>query len=151
MPYREVVILRDRHSIPYDEIPVVLFLAEQAHVAPVTIIDLRRHGKTWWDIAFHFGVSPEIFLVPGGPPYGKAYGYYKFKPKRAKTLILSDGDVINLVNIRILSEHHGYSSHALMKMRRQGKSFSAIHAEAGKGKVKLHGKGKNGHGNQRRK
>src|SRR4030095_14258353 len=82
LPEREVAIIHERR-VPDNEIPVVLFLAERARVAPATIVNMRLSGKKWMDIAVHFGLSPEVFYVPvtvqPGPPYGKAYGYYKNK------------------------------------------------------------------------
>lgn len=63
VPEREVIIIKERH-IPDEEIPVVFFIAQRAHVRPATIIDLRLRGKTWMDITLHFGLSPGIFYVP---------------------------------------------------------------------------------------
>ena len=45
VPEREVIVLRERR-IPDDEIPVALFIAQRAVVAPATIVDLRLRGDT---------------------------------------------------------------------------------------------------------
>jgi hypothetical protein len=173
VPEREVVIVRDRH-IPDEEIPVVFFLAQKAHVRPSAIMDLRLAGKPWLDISLHFGLGPEIFYVPVretvvvGPPYGKAYGYYKKKPKKQwRTIDLSDADVVNLVNLRFVSDHYKYGPEKVMKLREGGKSFVAINDEVvkekkggkekgegrkndiGKEKIKEKGKGNNGKGKKR--
>lgn len=165
VPQHDVIIIRERH-IPDEEIPVVLFLAKKAHVAPATIIDLKLRGKTWMDITLHFGLSPEIFYVPVkavvvGPPYGKAYGYYKNKPKKEwKKIVLSDDDVVNLVNLKFISEYHRYSPEKVIKMREEGRKFPVINEgvkkakkekkedkydyKKGKGEKEKHqGKGKN--------
>lgn len=86
------------------------------------------------DIIIHFGLSPEIFYVPvravPGPPYGKAYGYYKNKPKKEwKKIVLDDDDIINLVNLRFISKHYVYSSDNVIRMREKGKSFIDINHE----------------------
>jgi hypothetical protein len=140
VPEREVVVVRERH-IPDEEIPVVFFLAQKAHVRPSAIIDFRLAGKTWLDISLHFGLGPEIFYVPIretvviGPPYGKAYGYYKKKPKKQwRTIVLSDADVVNLVNLRFISDHYTYEAETVMKLREGGKNFIAIHDEVVKEK-----------------
>jgi hypothetical protein len=85
VPEREVVIIRER-GMSYEEMPVVFFIAGRAHVAPGVIVDLRLRGMSWMDITFRYGLSPEIYYVPlrvtPGPPYGKAYGYYKKWPEK---------------------------------------------------------------------
>jgi len=135
VPEKEVIIVKEKH-IPDEEMPVVFFIAEKAHVRPATIIDLRLRGKDWMDISLHFGLSPEIFYVPVneanviGPPYGKAYGYYKKKPRKEwKKIVLTDDDVINLVNLRFISEHYGYAPEEVIKLRKGGKNFIKINNE----------------------
>ncbi len=134
IPQREVMILGERGTPPH-EIPVVLFIAKRAHVAPEIVMDFRLRGNTWLDITLRLGVSPEIFYVPvgvmvKGPPYGKAYGYYRKKPKKDwKAIVLSDDDVINLVNLKFMSEHYGYPPEKIIKMRSGSKEFVSINEE----------------------
>ncbi len=134
VPQRELIIIKERGFLPY-EVPVVLFLAKRAHVAPEVIMDLRLSGYTWLDITLRFGLSPEIFYVPvgviaTGPPYGKAYGYYKKRPKKEwKTILLSDDDVTNLVNLKLMSEHYECPPEKIIKMRSGGKEFVSINDE----------------------
>ena len=132
VPEREVIVVRER-GFRDEELPVVFFLASRARVAPGVIIGLRSKGLSWMDITLHFGLSPEIYYVPVkevrvGPPYGKAYGHYKKHPKHEwKRIALADDDVVNLVNLRFISEHHGYAPETVMKMRAEGRPFVAIH------------------------
>lgn len=151
-PEKEVVVVRQR-GIPDEEIPVVMFLAARANVAPGVIIDLRLGGMTWTDICVRHKLSPEIFYVPvrtevSGPPYGKAYGYYKNKPRNQwKNITLSDADIVNLVNLRFVSEHYGYPPAQVIKMRSEGKTVLVVHEEVRKGKKgKPAGEGKKGKG-----
>ncbi len=131
VPEPEIIKIRDRH-IPDEQIPVVLFLASMAHVPPPAIIDMRQAGKTWMDISRHFSLAPDIFYVPvkgvvPGPPFGKAYGHFKNKPKKEwRNIELDDDDVINLVNLRFLSDFHKYSPEDIMRMRTEGKNFVTI-------------------------
>ncbi len=143
VPERQVIEMRERYRLRDDELPVVFFLAARARVAPSVIIDLRLGGGSWLDITFHYGLTPDIFYVPVkvkniGPPYGKAYGYYnKYRPtKEWKKFALTDGEVIDLVDLRFVSEYHRIPPEEVMKMRGSGKSFVGIHVEAGKGKGK---------------
>lgn len=154
VPQREVVVIRERHVRDH-EIPVVLFLAKHARVEPRIIIDMRLGGRSWMDIIFHYHLSPEILYVPvhevKGPPYGKAYGHYKKHKhnKKWKAKDLDDDDVVNLVNLRFVSEHYGYSADAVVKMRESGRDFVVIHDEVRKGKGHRHEDGDDdgkGHG-----
>jgi hypothetical protein len=141
VPEREVIVIRERHivrerHIRVEEIPVVFLIAQRARVAPATVIDLRLHGRSWLDITIHYGLSPEIYYVylPAtvkvGPPYGKAYGHYKNKPRKEwRTIVLDDDDVINLVNLKFVSQHYGYPAAEVAKLRSKGKDFVVIHHE----------------------
>lgn len=140
VPQGEIMIVRER-GISYEEIPVVYFIARKANVLPGRIIDLRLRRNSWMDIISRFGLSPEIFYVPvnvvvSGPPYGKAYGYYKNKSRKAwKTIVLRDYDVINLVNLKFMSEHYGYPPGEVIRMRSKGKDFLFINDEIKKEKT----------------
>jgi hypothetical protein len=131
VPEREVVVVRKR-GIPDEELPVVFLLAARARVAPGAIIDLRLGGMSWMDITLRHRLSPEIFYVPVnggkiGPPYGNAYGHYKKHPKNEwKKIRLPDRDVVNMVNLKFMSEHYGYAPEKVMQMRSEGRHFAAI-------------------------
>ncbi|MBI5285994.1 MAG: hypothetical protein HY878_00175 [Deltaproteobacteria bacterium] len=138
VPQKEVIIIKERR-IRDEEIPVVLLIAKMARAAPITVINLRLSGKTWIDITLYIGLTPEIFYVPvkkvKGPPYGRAYGYYKNKPKTEwKAIILADDEVINLVNLKFISEYYGYSPEKVIEMRAKGESFVVINDEIRRGK-----------------
>jgi hypothetical protein len=138
---RVVVDLRTRYRLLDEELPIVFFLAARAHVAPQAVIDLRLGRMSWLDIALRLRLSPDIFFLPGaaeriGPPYGNAYGYYR-KHGRAGdwgSLVLSDREVIDLVNLRFMSEYHGLGPDVIVGMRGRHKSFVAIHDEIGRSK-----------------
>jgi len=133
LPEREVIVIRERR-VPDHEIPVVLFLAERARVAPATIVDMRLSGKKWMGIVVHFGLSPEVFYVPvaiqPGPPYGKAYGHYKKKKRdQWRSIVLDDDDIVNLVNLRFLSDYHHRPAEEVIRLRGSGADFVAIHMQ----------------------
>lgn len=125
--------------VPAYEVPVVYSVAHHAHVEPAVVLDLRRAGRSWMDITLHFGLSPEIYYVPltvdPGPPYGKAWGYYKKRPRsRWSTIRLADDDVVNLVNLRFLAQTHHVKPDRIVKMRGAGKDFVSIDRDLGRGK-----------------
>ena len=138
VPEREVIVVHER-QIPDEEVPVVFFIARKAHVAPSAVMDLRLAGKSWWDITIHYGLGPEIFYVPvevdPGPPYGRAYGYYKHHPRKQwRSVVLTDPEVIDFVNLRFTSDHYGYRPEEVIRMRSGGRSFVDIHDEIRKDK-----------------
>ena len=122
----EVVYKRGFHE---EDLPVVFFIAQRAHASPEAVADLRLKGMNWMDITTHYGLSPEIYYVPvrTGPPYGHAYGYYNKHSKGGwHRDDLEDGDIVNQVNLKFISEHHKYSPEKVMEYRSEGKSFTII-------------------------
>jgi hypothetical protein len=118
VPEREVVVVQQQ-ALPPDEVPVVFFVAQRARVAPAVIVDLRRHGMSWADIAFHFRLDPDIYYFRGGPPYGRAYGYWKKHPPR-------DVEVIDAVNVHFLSEYHKVTPDVVWTERNRGRSYAVV-------------------------
>jgi len=159
---RQVVEIRERYRCPDDELPVVFFLATRARVESTAIISLRLKKMSWLNIAFHFRLTPDIFFVPLaperiGPPYGNAYGYYrKYGPAgNWKKIVLTDREVVDLVNLRFMSEHHRMTPEAVIAMRGRESKFVVINDEIRKekekgkpGKPDQHQKGK---GNTKKK
>ncbi|MBU1692043.1 MAG: hypothetical protein KJ958_07600 [Gammaproteobacteria bacterium] len=134
VPERDVIFIRERR-IPDHEIPVVLFISQRARVTPSAIINLRLSGSSWMDISLRFGLGPDVYYVPVqnvyGSPYGHAYGHYQNRNRNEwQKIRLADDDVVNLVNLRFISERYGYPAEDVMRMRSSGKNFLNIHDEA---------------------
>ena len=131
VPEREVVVVRER-AVPPDEVPVVFFVARQAHLEPTVIVDLRRRGLSWSDVAVHFRLDPDIYYFSGGPPYGHAYGYWKKHPPR-------DAEVVDAVNVHFLSDYHRVSPDSVRANRSRGSSYAFVaqgfETKAGKGEA----------------
>jgi hypothetical protein len=137
VPEKEVVVVHEQ-GINEEELPVVFFIAQRAHVKPKAVVALRLSGMNWMDITFHYGLSPEIYYVPlrKAPPYGHAYRYYKKHPKGGwQRGDLRDADIVNQVNLKFISEHHRYAPEKVMKYRAQGKSFAVIDRDTRQGKL----------------
>jgi hypothetical protein len=127
VPDEKVVVIRKR-GISDDHLPVVFFVAERAKVQPEVIVELRLHGKSWIDICTRFGITGEVFCVTVagtyGPPYGKAFGYYRNRPRHEwVALKLTDDEIVGLVNVKLLSARSGLSPDEVMKLRKDGDSF----------------------------
>jgi len=137
-PEKEIAVVK-KHKVPDEDLSVVFFLSGRAKVSSQAIIDLHLEGKTWMEITLHYGLGPEIYYVPinekAGPPYGKALGHFKNKQKNKwKEIRFHDDEIINLVNLKFMSEYHGYSPDDIIKMRAKGKNFLLINKEIKKAK-----------------
>ena len=116
-------------------VAVVFFIADRAGLKPAPVIELRDLKKSWLDITLHFGLSPEIYYVPvtvdPGPPYGKAYGYFKKHPRNEWTQIqLSDAEIVNLSNLRMVSKLSGVTPDEVIAWRCEGKHFAQVNLNA---------------------
>lgn len=124
VPQQEVMLIE--RSIPRDEMSVVYFLARESHRDARYISDLRLHGGSWWDISLRLGLDPRTLYVVdshrhSGPPYGKAYGYSKDNRHH-----LRDAEIIDLVNVRFLSDYHHISPDDVIDRRRGGERYNNI-------------------------
>jgi hypothetical protein len=133
VPEREVIVIRERR-IPDDEIPVALFIARHAGVPWRQVVDMRLRGDSWWKISVRLGVRPEVYYVPvtvvSGPPYGRALGHYKKKHRKQwNTIVLSDPDIVNLVELRFLTDHYRVPPERIIALRSDDRDFVAIHAD----------------------
>jgi len=133
VPEREVIVIRERR-IPDDEIPVALFIARHAGVPWSRVVEMRLRGDSWWNISVRLGLSPEVYYVPvavtPGPPYGRALGHYKKKHRKEwRAIVLNDADIVNLVELRFLSEHYRVAPERVIELRGHDRDFVAVHAD----------------------
>jgi len=132
VPEREVIVVRERR-IPDEELPVVFFIAQRAHVPPARIVDMRLRGSSWWDISVRYGLDADVYYVPvavrTGPPYGRAYGHYKKPRNEWRTLVLTDADIVNLVELRFMSEHYHVAPERIIEMRERNVDFVSINRD----------------------
>lgn len=130
-PEREVVVVHER-GVPDDELPVVFFICQHAHVAPEVVIRLRAVDHwPWTRICSYYRIPPSVFYVPVpeyGPPYGRAYGYYKRFPHERDwgKIRLKDADIVNQVNLIFISKYYNYPPEQVIRLREGGSSFGNI-------------------------
>ena len=132
VPTRDVAQVSDR-QVRDDEIPVVLFIAQRASVAPGTVVDLRQRGFSWWDISTRYRLGAEAYYVrvAGNPaaPYDRAYSYYQRPRNQWNTIVLADADIVNLVHLRFLTEHYHVSPQKVIELRGRSGDFVAVQRE----------------------
>lgn len=131
VPEPEIASLKEQ-GLSYEELPVIFFIAERSQTETRRVMELRLASRTWTEIAFRLGLTPDVFYVPvtspvSSPPYRHAYTGYSRKPKREwKTVSLTEKDVVNLVNLRFLSENYGCPPERVIDLRAAGRTFLQI-------------------------
>jgi len=104
----------EQEGIPYEELPVVFYVASRAQCDPDLVANLRLQGMSWADICMHFDLGPGIFYWRGlfgvdlGGPYSDIYLGFRRYPHRLwrwNLLALSDADIINCVNMRFSTDY----------------------------------------------
>lgn len=124
VPRQEIMVIE--RSMPREEMSVVYYLASRSHRDARFITDLRLGGMSWWDISFQLGLDPRTLYVVesrrhSGPPYGRAYGYNKQNKHH-----LRDSEIVDLVNVRFLSDYHHISADDVIDRRRRGENYNNI-------------------------
>lgn len=112
-----------------DDIAVALFLAHHARCDVKVVIDWRVKGLTWWDVTFRLGLKPDVYFVeiPAhvhvGPPYGKAYGYYRRHDPR---YVFTDTDIHNLVHLKVTSDYYALDPVVVIRYRERGGGWDEL-------------------------
>lgn len=124
IPRQEIMVIE--RSVPREEMSVVYYLANRSHRDARFITNLRLRGLSWWDISLNLGLDPRTLYVVetrrhSGPPYGNAYGYDKHNKHR-----LGDAEIVDLVNVRFLSDYHHISADEVIDRRRKGENYNRI-------------------------
>ncbi|MCI0566902.1 MAG: hypothetical protein L0Z52_01760 [Acidobacteria bacterium] len=119
-------------AYPEDDFPVIAFLSYHSHRSPSFILNLRREGYGWADIFFQLNVQPSVLFVginrDPGPPYGKAWGYWKkhHRPGTRQRYRIADRDIVGLVKVQTASRHFGASPFAVIDAQRSGRRPEAF-------------------------
>ena len=128
--------LVQRAASPVDDFPVILLLARAGRRSPEEILKLRREYLSWSDIMFRMNISPSALFTginrDPGPPYGKAWGYWKKHPR--ERLVIRDRDVVGLAKLQVASARHRVSPYTLIAERNKGVTFEHFVAEKNRGK-----------------
>lgn len=100
------------------DLPVILFLAGRSGRPVDAVVGLRVKGLGWDAILRELGLSYDVLFVgidrDPGPPYGKAWGYWKKNPRGVR---LVDADVVALVEVQLGGRLSGVSAFELARSR----------------------------------
>ncbi len=121
------------HFADPDDLAVALFIARHARRDLAAIYALRQRGLAWWEIGIRFGVPVDVWFVPvagrPGPPFGRAYGYWKQHGKHPQLFRLSDEECRHLVAVRVVHEYYGVAPDVAMRWRAEGRKLDKLLAE----------------------
>jgi hypothetical protein len=128
-PLEEVLEVRDR--VPRDELPVVFFLADRADVPADRVVDMRAAGRSWQDIGRHLDVAPKDYYVKlkhaSDLPRDGVWRDLAATPKRDwSDLRFDDGDVVDVVNLRFLSDAYEVDKRDVVAWRARGADYPDI-------------------------
>ncbi len=130
VPLQEVSLLAE-WNLSSDEVPVVLFLARQAGISPDALVGVRQSGQGWMDVATRFGVGARAFHFPLREeselgPLTRAFRLFReTAPGQWHRIRLEDGEIVALVNVRVLSEEARVSPIRVLQCREEYGSFVA--------------------------
>ncbi len=118
------------------DVVVALHLARLSAVELDLLIGWRRQGLSWYDITRRCNLDTRAYYVQlpedPGPPYGRAWGYWRKHPGQA--LLLSDEEIRSLAALRAMSDYTGRPAGEILQLRRDGWSPAKIAASSPKGK-----------------
>ena len=134
VPSFELDILRD-WSLPPDEIPVILFVAERAGVVPEALVALRRGGDSWTRLAERYGVGAPQLHVPvpdqaATGPLTSVYQSFRALPtSRWGEIRLEPEDIVALVNLALLAQTLGVAPAEVLSRAGSTDSFVQLYGE----------------------
>jgi hypothetical protein len=107
---------------PEDDYPAIFFLAHASRRSPAAILDLRLQGESWADIMFSIGVRPSVLFVgidgDPGPPYGRAWGYWRQHPR--ERLKIRDRDFVEYAKLQVASGYYRVRPRTIIAERQRG-------------------------------
>ncbi len=122
----------EEQGIPYQQLPVVFYVANRAGCAPGLVASLRLSGMSWGAICTNFGLGPGIFYWPNlfsanlGGPYGSIYVGFHGYPRDEwnwNSLNWNDDQIVDCVNLRFETGWWHLRPAEVARWRRLGHPF----------------------------
>lgn len=115
-----------------DDTSVALFLSKLSGADPIEMLKMRVQGKSWLKVMDKFAIAPSVLFFDLGTKdlpgrYSYAFRQYeKFKKDSCFKMQLYDGNVRDLVQLRLLKEGLGKKPEEVMKKTSEGVTFTEI-------------------------
>ena len=114
-----------------DDLAVAMFLAPHCGSSFQMMADLRHAGYSWSFVFGRCGVPTDVLFVgidhDPGPPYGKAWGYWR---KHGRAARLYDADIADFARLQIGHRVSGVPIYDLAAVRAKGRTVYASVADA---------------------
>lgn len=116
-----------------EELAAIFHLARHAGLETPEVLRLRQQGIGWAALARLLHLGRESFYVPLGRPTavtpGAPFGNFREEARLAwSSTDFTDLDILNLVNLKFVSEYYRCQPEHVIALRATGWSFAAIHA-----------------------
>lgn len=112
------------------DLPVMFFVSRESGRPLEAIVNQRALGLSWSSILKRHNVPMDVLFAgidrDPGPPYGRAWGYWK---KHPSTTALSDADVRGLVQVRLGSRWARVTPYQLARGQGRGESVVTVVAD----------------------
>lgn len=131
------------NGIADEELPVVFYMAKRSKTPFGEIVDMKADGNSWSDISSMISLRPADFYVMvtkeiDNSAYTDVLKRFKDTPEfKWNEIVLTDKEIVNLVNLKFLYSHHDYSGYEIISKRDAGKSFVTINAQVSFEKAEL--------------
>lgn len=105
-----------------EDVAVAYFLARRGGVSVRVVLGHRERGLSWFRVGLQLGLPIDVYFMPmdhhPGPPYGKAYGYWKKQRGRhGHPRGLTDVEVRDLVVLHLASGYYGLAPGEVARRR----------------------------------
>ncbi len=123
-------------GIKTEEIPVVFYIAKHSYSSSMEIAKARLEGQSWNKIAHHYGLNGASFhvLVVGNlnsPTFEPILDKYRETLQADwANISLTNSDIVNLVNLKMINTKHNYPPMEVIGMRDGQHSFPKINNTA---------------------
>ena len=125
-------VFSNNETLTSGEIPVAFYIAQRTNIAVDSVIRLRQTPLSWVETASRLGLNAACFYVMvTGEITSKTFApiFEKFSTtseQNWRKLELSDNEVVNLVNLRVMYSQYDYSVYEVMAFRDANKSWDNV-------------------------
>ena len=117
-------------GIADDELAVAFFIASNTEASATSVAQNRVMGEPWHNIYQNAGLYSQDFWMPISGKLGKqAFGRLAdiYKGQWNARLLLTDKEVVNLVNVKLLRDMYPKKGNEMVALRADGCQFAYIY------------------------
>jgi hypothetical protein len=118
----ERVVREHTEWLSESDFVVALHLARLSGRDLDLLVEWRRGGRSWSDITHRCELTADVYRVEltrdPGPPYGRAWGYWKKHPK--KSIELSDEEIRAFVVLKAMSDFTRKPAAEIVRLQNEG-------------------------------